>query len=132
MNQRGIKNQSIPNSHEISIESYRLLALAYSIRGETELAIQQHQLFLEAVTTVQDLFDPIALATSLTEYGKDLAKLGRYEDSCEKLTLAYEHAKYSLGVDHFFTRGILSELDGIRHVKIGSNRKRRKIEHTAS
>ncbi len=108
MNQRGMKFQGIPLSHEVSIESHRLLAASLSLMGEYGLAVKEHALFLESAQAIQEIFDPVAIATSLLEYAKDLrrcddGKTTEVEHS-SILNTAYDNAKMALGVDHSFVR----------------------------
>jgi len=110
MNQRGIKNQGIPKSHEVSIEAHRLLALAYSLAGEVNLAIEQYKIFLDAVLAVKELYDPVALASSLLAYAHDLATSQKDEEYRIKLSLAYDYAKSALGVHHSFVRNIEKQM----------------------
>jgi hypothetical protein len=75
MAQRGIRNQSIPDSHEVSLECHRLLAVSFSLLGEDShyeeddegsLAVDEerehHLNFFRAVEPVLQLLDPSALA----------------------------------------------------------------------
>ena len=42
MTKRGIRNQEIPHSHEVSIDSDRLLAMVYSLAEKKKEAIKHH------------------------------------------------------------------------------------------
>jgi hypothetical protein len=68
MTQRGIRNQNIPESHEISIETERLLAMAHTLLENWSEANDHHRLFFKKVETITELFDPVALATQYLEY----------------------------------------------------------------
>ena len=100
MTKRGIQNQAIPQSHEVSIESDRLLAMAYTLFGQKEEAAVYHCSFFSKVNLIGHLFDPVALATQRLAYadvvGGDLETVLR-ERSISDLTLA-------LGEDHPWVR----------------------------
>ena len=100
MTKRGIQNQAIPQSHEVSIESDRLLAMAYSLSGQNQEAAVHHQSFFSKVKHIGHLFDPVALATQNLEFANvadgDL-KTELQEKGIYALTLA-------LGEDHPWVR----------------------------
>ena len=111
MNLRGIQNQRIPKSHETSIEAHRLMALALSLLGDNKSAIVHHEIFLNAVLPIKEMFDPVALSTSMLVYARDLAKARRLNESYSKVSFAYDYAKSSLGARHSFVLRILEEFD---------------------
>ena len=57
MNQRGIKNQCIPQFHEVSIESYQLLAFAMSLGKNHNEAIKHYSHFMDAVTQIKEIYE---------------------------------------------------------------------------
>ena len=72
MTQKGISNQNLPECHEVSIESDRLLAAACDLwlkaMGESlcvsvESAFEAHFEFWGKTEQIQGLFDPVALGT---------------------------------------------------------------------
>ncbi len=125
MNQRGIKFQKIPPSHEVSIESHRLLATSLSLMGEYDLAVKEHTLFLDSVQAVQEIFDPVATATSLLEFAKDLQRKEGEKKTHTKyyliLSKAYNNAKMALGIDHSFVRQNFESFitDGEDRIELG-------------
>jgi len=70
MTQRGMNNQAIPKSHEVSIEADRLLAMVYEMMGENKEATEHHAQFFEQVATLGNMFDPVAKASQLLEYAR--------------------------------------------------------------
>ena len=111
MNMRGIRNQGIPPSHEVSIEAHRLLAAAQSLYGDMDASLEEHASFLEAVDAIRDIFDPVALSTSLMEYGKDLAKACKDEKWRSIMTTALDCATSALGKRHDFVRNLQEIMD---------------------
>jgi len=67
---RGLENQEIPISHEVRLELHRLLAKAYTLHGQIDKAIQEHEAFLSALQHISGLFDPVAVAIQQLEYSK--------------------------------------------------------------
>lgn len=72
MTQKGIANQNLPESHEVSIESDRLLAATCDLwlkaMGESmcvsiESAFESHFEFYRKTEQIQGLFDPVAIGT---------------------------------------------------------------------
>ena len=102
MNKRGIRNQGIPVSHEVSIESHRLLAKALSLSDKVEAALKEYASFFP----ILELFDPVALATSLINFGIDLQRAGKDEECESVLANALEYAKLALGDEHKLVLGV--------------------------
>jgi SET domain len=96
MTKRGIENQGIPRSHEISIESDRLLAMAYSLSGQSEDAIKYHQSFFSESTLIGHLFDPVAMATQRLTYADKLEGVVK----TEQLQQAISALECALGENH--------------------------------
>jgi hypothetical protein len=111
MSQKGIGNQNIPGSHEIVIESHRLLAKAYSLQGKSAEAIQEHHAFFQAVEPIDPIFDPVTKATQRLALAKDYKTLEKQDDYQAQLKLALEGATVALGAEHAFVKGIAEELD---------------------
>mmetsp|Transcript_4392 Transcript_4392/g.8452 ORF Transcript_4392/g.8452 Transcript_4392/m.8452 type:complete len:329 (-) Transcript_4392:4481-5467(-) len=111
MNKRGIRNQNIPGSHEVSIESHRLHAAALSLGGHVEAALKKHEAFHKAVQKILRIFDPVAYATSLNEYSAALDQVGDYGRRDEIIALALENLSCALGHDHIFIRTVASTLN---------------------
>ncbi len=144
MNRRGIHFQGIPASHEISIESHRLLAKALSMYGEIDEALEEYKSFRKAVQPIMKLFDPVAFATTLLEFGVDLQRTGIKckEEASSKaiLTDALEFVTTALGEEHTLVLRIKDGIDGagagagasstLGHGRITTKRatKRQKIE----
>ena len=110
MSKKGIGNQNIPGSHEIVIESHRLLAKAYSLQGKSAEAIQEHQAFFQAVEPIDPIFDPVSKATQRLALAKDYKTLEKQDDYLAQLKLASEGATVALGAEHAFIKGIAEEL----------------------
>jgi hypothetical protein len=72
MTQRGIANQGIPASHEVSIEAHRLLAEICMLLDKNDEAVVHHKAFLLATTKIADLFDPVANGTQLLEMAETM------------------------------------------------------------
>jgi hypothetical protein len=108
MTQRGIRNQSIPESHEVSIETERLFAMAHTLLENWNEAKEHHRLFFKKVETITDLFDPVALATQYLEYFMVLDRSNDSKAGCirqEFLCLL----KQALGKDHVWLVRIWNE-----------------------
>jgi hypothetical protein len=112
MNKRGIHNQNIPGSHEVSIESHRLNAAALSLSGDAESAVKEHEAFHKAVQNILRIFDPVAYATSLNEYAAALEKVGDCSRRDEIISLALDNVSCALGRDHIFRNSMMSTLKG--------------------
>lgn len=117
MNQRGIKNQCIPQFHEVSIESYRLLAFAMSLGKNHDEAIKHYSHFMNAVTDIKDIYDPVTWATCLVDFAC-ISKESTLHQSISSghLSKALEIARTALGDDHSFVKSIF-----IRHHKYTFN-----------
>ncbi|GFH55496.1 hypothetical protein CTEN210_11972 [Chaetoceros tenuissimus] len=122
MNKRGIANQNIPQCHEISMENKRLYASALSLIDENEKAIEEYVAFLESVEKVNDIFDPVAVATTRVEYAQTLKKLGNQKEK-DELEQAHDELILALGKDHSFTKRIFEMLSNESSQKIGQKRK---------
>ena len=75
MTMRGIQNQQIPLSHEVSLECHRLLAMGSSMLHDFEQAIAHHEAFFRTIEhhfCGPLMFDPVALAIQHMEYSRDL------------------------------------------------------------
>jgi hypothetical protein len=110
MNKRGVCNQNIPGSHEVSIESHRLHAAALLLSGDVDSALKEHEAFHEAVQKILRIFDPVAFATSLNEYAAALDRVGKCSRRDEIVLLALENLSCALGDDHIFTSTMASVL----------------------
>ena len=100
MTKRGIRNQEIPHSHEVSIETDRLLAMAYSLSGKKEEAIKHHDRFFSESAKIGHLFDPVAMATQRMKCANVLeGDLGS-----SQLQEAIAGLEISLGEDHPWVR----------------------------
>jgi hypothetical protein len=75
------------------------------------LAVAQHELFIEAVLSIEEIYDPVTLATTLLEYAKDLANIGKTKECYVKIELAHECAKALLGADHVFVKSIQEKIN---------------------
>ena len=96
MLKRGLENQGIPESHEVSTELHRLLAKGYALNGQTQKAIEENEAFFSALVPTCSLFDPVTEAKQRIEYTK---LLENDDDQRRQLTLAYDGAKAALGSD---------------------------------
>ena len=67
-------------------------------------------LFLEKAESLHPLFDPVALATSLLEYSKDMKIFGSLKKASKILSMACDIAVRALGSDHSFVRSIVHHL----------------------
>jgi hypothetical protein len=114
MNKRGIKNQNIPKSHEVSIESHRLLAKALSLSGDVDSALREYASFRDAVETISKLFDPVARATTLLEFAIDLQRVGKVKEYDSVLGDAFEYANAALGGEHEMVLRIEKKMNGGR------------------
>jgi hypothetical protein len=123
MNKRGVQNQRIPESHEVAIESHRLHAATLSLSGDTEASLGEHAAFVKSAKKIQEIFDPVALATSMMEYGLDLKKVGRSIKFVEVMTNARESAEISLGKDHAFVKSIEKIIENASNDKNAKKRK---------
>jgi hypothetical protein len=97
MTQRGIANQGIPGSHEVSIEAHRLLAKFCKLLDKNDEAVAHHKAFLSATTKIAALFDPVANGTQLLEMGETLQDEVE-ANSCLEDALAL--LQRALGRDH--------------------------------
>ena len=61
MNRKGIKHQGIPDSNEISMKSHRLHAAAFSLSGDSEASLTEHEASLYAAQSITDVFDQLLL-----------------------------------------------------------------------
>jgi hypothetical protein len=104
MTQRGIENQKIPQTHEGSIESDRLLAMTYTSLEQWNNAKEHHERFLCKVNTISDLFDPVAMATQYLEYSQVLNKTSERDNAKQIWTKAIDLLETSLGKDHPWVR----------------------------
>ncbi|CAJ1951340.1 unnamed protein product [Cylindrotheca closterium] len=111
MTQRGIRNQGIPETHEVSVESHRLLALAYSILEDWVPAKEHHENFLKLANKVNDLFDPVALGLQLLEYANALKQVGDREitRSARKRQEGLSMLQRALGKNHDWLAMLSSE-----------------------
>lgn len=96
MTKRGIQNQDIPCSHEVSIESDRLLAMAYSLSGHKKEAIKYHQSFFSESELIGHLFDPVTMATQRLKYAEVLD----CDIRTEQLRQAISALETALGENH--------------------------------
>jgi hypothetical protein len=111
MSMKGIANQNIPGSHEIVIESHRLLAKAYSLQQHKSAeAIQEHLAFFQAVQPIDYIFDPVAKATQRLALAKDYKTFQKQDDYLAQLKLALEGGTIALGAEHAFVKAIAEEL----------------------
>lgn len=104
MLQRGLENQNIPASHEVRLELHRLLAMAYTLNEQIQLAMEQHEAFFKALNSIPRLFDPVAEAIQRLEYAKLLQ-----DDSArqqQELSFAVQKATTALGENHEFVQSI--------------------------
>ena len=123
MNKRDIANQDIPQCHEVSMENKRLYASVLSLIGENEKAIEEYVAFLESVEKVNDILDPVAVATTRVEYAHTLKKLGDPKGNDEYKSV-YNELVVAIGKDHSFTKRIFEMIKSITVVKnIGQKRK---------
>ena len=81
-------------------------------------------LFLEKAESLHQLFDPVALATSLLEYSKDMKRFGNLKKASKILSMACDIAVRALGSDHSFVRSIVvqhlmmkSDVDDMRQIE---------------
>ena len=110
MSAKGIKNQEIASSHEVSLEVYRLLASAYSLSARLDDAAREHEAVLHSVEKILSLFDPITLATQMVEYAFVLHRTSNPEGEKRQLGRAKVLACAALGSDHPFTTMITKKL----------------------
>ena len=120
MAQRGIRNQKIPPSHEVSLECHRLLALAYGLlrrdspciheKDDDAVAVQEqyhHEQFFEKAQQIESFLDPSAL---MIQHKLVAECLQSGEGNNEKdsrdyhyhINAALELGKTALGEDHPF------------------------------
>eukprot|EP00980_Cylindrotheca_fusiformis_P018240 scaffold5926_cov102-Cylindrotheca_fusiformis.AAC.3 len=116
MTQRGIRNNSISDSHEVSIECERLLAMAYTRLGQWDEAEKHHELFFNKVKPIVNLFDPVALATQYLEYYKVLLRLlvQKKKDPVKATSIRNTFVSLlqtALGKDHPWLRQLLESKD---------------------
>jgi hypothetical protein len=104
MTKRGIQNQDIPRSHEVSIESDRLLAMAYSLSGQSKQAIKYHTSFLSESELIGHLFDPVALATQRLKYA-DVLECGTRTEQLQQAISALEGALGEIILGYNMSRG---------------------------
>jgi hypothetical protein len=102
MTKRGIRNQEIPHSHEVSIETDRLLAMAYSLSGKKKEAIKHHDRFFSESANIGHLFDPVAMATERLKYANVLGR----DLGIAQLQEAIAGLEVSLGEDHPWVRDL--------------------------
>jgi hypothetical protein len=72
MTQRGIRNQNLPDCHEVAIECDRLLALSYCLLDDQNEAREHHKRCLQKIAQIGKLFDPVASGVQHLEYSKVL------------------------------------------------------------
>jgi hypothetical protein len=132
MLQRGIRNQGIPESHEVSLETHRLLAEAHSLSGQIGEALEHHRAFLDGVSVIRPIFDPVATAWQRLAYSRVLKKLRAADrkdpdsgGACaeQQLRLARSEAAAALGEDHPFVSVFIAE-----ESESNNSRKRRRFE----
>mmetsp|Transcript_31844 Transcript_31844/g.77187 ORF Transcript_31844/g.77187 Transcript_31844/m.77187 type:complete len:516 (-) Transcript_31844:86-1633(-) len=119
MTQRGIRNQGIPETHEVSIESHRLLAMAYSILEDWAHAKEHHENFLKLANNVTELFDPVALGIQLLEYAHVLKQVGGPEitRSARKHQEGLGMLQRALGKNHNWVATLLLSEESPPHDK---------------
>lgn len=103
MMSNGIRNQGIPSSHEVCIEKHRLMAAALSLSGKADQALEFHRYFFEVVKVVEDLFDPIALASQKIAFAGDLVTERKFNEAHCAAVEALDLSRAALGSDHPFT-----------------------------
>lgn len=103
MSLRGIQNQQIPASHEVSIEAHRLLASTLSLIGEQTDADKEYDIFFNLVNPIRPLFDPVVLIKQHAEYA---ALLIEGEAQQSHLDRAMCLARTALGAEHPLTLSI--------------------------
>lgn len=111
MTQRGIRNQGIPETHEVSIESHRLLALAYTLVEDWPRAKDHHEIFVELARKISCLFDPVAFGIQMLEYATVLKRIGPMEIglSSEKRQEGITLLQRALGNSNPWVSSLLSE-----------------------
>jgi hypothetical protein len=102
MTKRGIRNQEIPHSHEVSIETDRLLAMAYSLSGKKKEANKCHESFFSEAAKLEHLFDPVAMATERIK----CANVLEGDVGNGQLQEAIAGLEISLGEDHPWVRDL--------------------------
>lgn len=147
MAQRGIKNQQIPASHEVSLECHRLLAMAHALLRngvgdeakqamEKEWHHQEH--FFLAAESANSILDPSALAIQHKLAAECLqtmlegdTKHSERSEMQQKLlyhsNAAKDISRQALGEDHPFVRSVL-ELSCLNQDTLASSSRKRKAE----
>jgi SET domain len=96
MTSRGINNQKIPKFHEVAIEVDRLLAIANSLLGRNDEAVQNHTNFFSKTSSVLQLIDPVATATQRIQYSKLLEE----KEQQIQIKQAISDLQSAIGLDH--------------------------------
>jgi hypothetical protein len=119
MTKRGIRNQAIPESHEVSIEAERLLAMAYTLSGQKEEAIIHHDSFFSQARLIGHLFDPVALATQDLAYA-DVLDGDLRRDVQDR---AISSLAIALGEDHSWVRVLTCQAHSAVAQQVSKKRK---------
>ena len=101
MTLRGIRNQQLPECHELSIEAERLLALCYDIQEKREESEVHHRTFFQKISAIEDLFDPVAKGVQHLQYSQVLQCLKSQQAEREK---GINLLSNCLGTDHPWIR----------------------------
>ncbi len=115
---RGIENQKIPSSHEVSIEVHRLLATALSLSGKMKESFAEHRAFFESIEPIKEIFDPVAVATQRLKFSQDLERDNDASEALSQLCLAHNLCSTVLGADHLLTTSIMEKKNAIETQKI--------------
>ena len=115
---RGIENQKIPSSHEVSIEVHRLLATAFSLSEKMKESFAEHRAFFKSIDPIKEIFDPVAVATQRLKFSQDLERDKDTSEALSQLLLAHDLCSTVLGADHLLTTSILNKKKSMENQKL--------------
>jgi hypothetical protein len=119
MTKRGISNQTLPHCHELSIEADRLLAIANTLLGKKEAAIQNHISFFSKTNTILHLFDPVCLASQRVKYARLLDEGGQQS----QMKQAISELEAALGLDHPWILSLKDKSITVSHTPVKKKQK---------
>lgn len=106
MTQRGIQNQKIPETHEVTLEADRLLAMGLSILGQYQEAMIHHKAWINKATTAN--IDVVTIATQKVAYDNDFKASSPGEHSLYWKE-ALDELTCALGKEHAWLECLRSE-----------------------